>query len=134
MAQPHYPPSRDQLLPKHLFLSLDQHALHRHGLISFGIHCVRQLFASPAPVHAPPPPLSPFDHQLIMYNPLSQGSSTGGDHASTTAQQGSAGTRGPPKDHAQGKQPRRVEHRDENKEDCMKHDLLGIGSQFEGQK
>lgn len=68
-------------------------------------------------------------HQLIIYDTLSQGSSKGSDHASTTAQQGSTGTRTPP----QGKSPRTVETREE-KGDRMRHDLLGIGSHFENKK
>ncbi|KAG6365699.1 hypothetical protein INS49_007310 [Diaporthe citri] len=58
-----------------------------------------------------------------------QGSSS--DHASTTTQQGSTGRRTPPQGHSQRQPPRRAEYRDEKREDRMKHDLLGFGSQFE---
>lgn len=67
-----------------------------------------------------------------MYATLSQGYSS--DHASTIAQQGSTGTGTPPKGYSQGQQPRRIEYRDEKKGDRIKHDLLGIGSQFGSNK
>ncbi|KAL2280847.1 hypothetical protein FJTKL_12163 [Diaporthe vaccinii] len=60
-----------------------------------------------------------------------QGSSS--DHASTTAQQGSTGTR-TPQGHSQRQPPCRAEYRDEKRKDRMKHDLLGIGSQFDTNK
>lgn len=66
-------------------------------------------------------------HQLNIHATLSQDS---GDHASTTAQQGSDGTQTPPQGQLQGHYPRR-DDLDEKKEDRMKQDLLGIGSQFE---
>lgn len=76
--------------------------------------------------------LTPLDHQLTTHNPIRQGSSS--DQGSTTAQQGSTGTRSPPQGYVPGQQPRQDEYRGEKKEDRMKHDLLGIGSQFESQK
>lgn len=77
-------------------------------------------------------PLIPLDYQLIMYDTLSQGSSS--DHASTTAQQGSTGTRSSLNGSSNGQPSHRVDQCDERKEDRMKHDLLGIGSQFESKK
>lgn len=67
-----------------------------------------------------------------MYATLSQGYSS--DHGSTTTQQGSTGTGTSLQGHSQGQHPRMVEYRDENKGDRVKHDLLGIGSQFESNK
>lgn len=51
------------------------------------------------------------------------------DHASTTAQRGSTGAGAPPRH----QHPRRDDF-DEEKENRMKQDLLGIGSQFETKK
>lgn len=70
----------------------------------------------------------PVDHQLTRHESLSQGSSS--DHGTTNAQKGSNGRQTPPP----GQYPRSREQRDETKEDRMKHDLLGIGSQFETKK
>lgn len=72
--------------------------------------------------------LNPIDHQLTTHSNLSQGSSS--EQGSTTAQQGSIGTRSPRHGYAQGQHSRGDGCSDE-KEDRMKHDLLGIGSQFE---
>lgn len=74
----------------------------------------------------------PVDKQLIIYVILSQDSSMGSGYASTTAEQGSTSTQTPlnvyyPRE--EGKH-----HHSEKKEDRMKHDLLGIGSQFESKK
>lgn len=66
--------------------------------------------------------------QLTIHDTLSQDPSS--DHASTAVQQGSTGTRTPP----QGQHPLRAEYHGEKKEDRMKHDLLGMGSQFGSNK
>ncbi|KAJ0107675.1 hypothetical protein J7T55_010281 [Diaporthe amygdali] len=50
------------------------------------------------------------------------------DHASTTAQHGSTGTRARPK----GQKPRVDHEYNGNKEERMKNDLIGIGAHFEG--
>lgn len=72
--------------------------------------------------------LDPVDHELTRYESLSLGSSS--DQGTTHAQKGSTGRKTPPR----GQYPRSKEQRDETKGDRMKHDLLGIGSQFETKK
>lgn len=67
-----------------------------------------------------------------MHNTISQGSSS--EQGSVIAHQGSTGTRSPPHGRCHGQHPHNVEHNDEKGEECMKHDLLGIGTQFGNKK